>query len=313
MALRARELWNSSFVRKEEKSATTLVQLFEYWREMLINRIVRIFEWNGLPFEQHELELTVIMGGLGFVAHHNDKTGIIAGVGGSVYGVTRYPDVYAEVTYALPGENGKSISGTRKLGKDAVMLRNTSLSMGMSNFIDRYASLLAHGDLSYKAALISGRLQDVLTAGDSSSVESIKQYYDGKYNGEPKAILDKTLMEIQGGITNVGRGNSMPDYMNILDAQNEVLRAFYRDLGIRWTRQKRGNMTEDEVDSDGQMLLFNISDMLHQREKFCQEYNRIFAGRADKISVKISSELENLVDTESVEKDEREEVVNDSN
>lgn len=291
--------------KQEEKDATSLGILYSYWQEMLLNRIIRIFEWTGLPFPQHELELYTMLNGIGYTAFHNKTVGIVTGIG-SAHGVTRYPDIFTEVTYSLPDENS-TISGTKKIGEDAVILYNTSLSMGMDKFINRYASLLAHGDISYKCALVSGRMQEVLAAADSSTKESIDNYFQGKYEGKPQAIIDETLSDIDGGLVNIAKTSGTIDYMAIIDAQNEILRAFYRDLGIRWTRQKRGNMTEDEVDSDGQMLTFNINDMLHCRINFCNEYNRVFKGRAETISVKIASELEGLVNEEEIEEDEQRE------
>lgn len=282
------------YSKADEKNATSLETLYCYWKEQLLNRIIRIFEWTGLPFEQHEMEKYCMLNGKTYVAFHDKDKGFVTGAG-AVYGVTRYDDVFTDVQYAFPDEGGTSISGNRRIGEDAVVLYNTSLSMPMRDFLCRYASLLAHGDLSYKSLLISRRSQEVLVASDASTASSINDFFASKYKGQPQAILDTTMRDIQGGVANLSNSTPNIDYMSILDAQMEMLRAFYRDLGIRWTRQKRGNMTEDEVDSDGQMLLFNIRDMLHCRERFCEEYNRVFSGRAEPISVKVSSELEDLV------------------
>lgn len=290
----------------EEKTATSLESLYSYWKETLLNRVIRLFEWNGLPFEQHELEINTILLGNGFVAY--DKEAGLVTRNGNVYGVTRYSDVYTNALYSMPSEKGKgTISGDVKLGVDAVMLKNTSLQMGMMKFLMRYASLLAHGDLTYKSLLINRRTQETLASADSSTTAAINDYYNARYKGQPQAILDKSLVEIQNGTTNLAGTIGNPDFMNILDAQNEIMRAFYRDIGIRWTKQKRGNMIEEEVDSDGQMLLFNISDMLHCREQFCKEYNKVFNGRANPISVKIASELQTLVNSEEVKEDEKNE------
>lgn len=280
-----------SDVRKEEKEAISLIRLYNMWFRFLLGKIVRMFEWKGLPFKQHELERNTMINGIGFVAYHDKEVGIVTGVG-SVTGVTRYPDVYTDVVYAMPKEGGGTISGTRKIGKKAAVLYNTSLSMGMTELLEYYASLMAHADVSLKCAFVNGRLQDVLVAGNANAQQSIVEYYNGKYMGEFKAIIDKTLAGIEGGdIYNAGKSTAMPDYMALIEARSEILRSFYRDIGIRWTREKRGNMTEDEVNNDSQMLLFNISDMLNSRKEFCDEYNKIFEPYgADPISVRLSPE-----------------------
>ena len=64
--------------------------------------------------------------------------------------------------------------------------------------------------------------------------------------------------------------------MDCIDARNELLRMFYNDIGVRFTKDKKERMIESEVSSDNQMLLFNISDMLHQWEKASAEINKLF-------------------------------------
>ena len=58
-------------------------------------------------------------------------------------------------------------------------------------------------------------------------------------------------------------------------------------------------MIESEVSSDNQMLLFNISDMLHQREKASEEINKLFGLNT---SVKLSKEF-SLLSAERSEED----------
>lgn len=304
------EIW--SFIsEKKEKEATDINRLFNLWRRLLTNRISRLFEWNGLPFEQHELEIPVMTCGVGFCVYHDKSNGVVAGRG-SVYGENLYPDVFTKCVYSLVRTEGQSISGVKDIGVDAVVLKNTSLMFGMDSFIDRYASLLTHADLSLKCALIGDRYQDILVSSDSNSRDSIESYFQSKYEGSFAGVLDETMLMIEGGGTvNLGKQSRTPSYTMLVETHNEIMRNFYRDMGIRWTREKRGNMTEDEVVSDSSMLTFNVADMLHCRESFCNEYNKVFEGRAKNISVKLSVEYRDMVDESEVKEDERKE--NDNN
>ena len=56
-------------------------------------------------------------------------------------------------------------------------------------------------------------------------------------------------------------------------------------------------MITDEVSDDNQMLLFNINDMLHQREKACEEINTVFGLQ---VSVKLSDEFNIIKNDEGV-------------
>ena len=50
-------------------------------------------------------------------------------------------------------------------------------------------------------------------------------------------------------------------------------------------------MIESEVDSNNQLLLFNISDMLAERKKACEEINKLFDTS---ITVELSDEFKEL-------------------
>ena len=45
--------------KKLEEEVLQLPLSFEYWKNVLFEKCIRIFEWTGLPFEQKELEMRV--------------------------------------------------------------------------------------------------------------------------------------------------------------------------------------------------------------------------------------------------------------
>lgn len=279
---------------KNEKKSTTLNSLFRMWLNFFYTKILTIFRYDGLPFPQRELESIALINGLNYVAFHDKNVGVVTG-SGNVYGVTRYPDVFTNVAYAMPDENGQQISGDRIIGQDACVLYNTSSMMGLYTFLARYASLMTHADLTLKCILINMRDMDTFLTTDSSSKESIELFYKKKYMGEPSAIMDESLLMAEGDTTiNLSKGNYNYGARDVVDVQLEILRAFYRDIGVRWIKDKRANINSEEVDSDEQLLLFNVSDMLQCRKDFCTEYNRIIAPKIGnkKISVTLSPEFQ---------------------
>ena len=50
-------------------------------------------------------------------------------------------------------------------------------------------------------------------------------------------------------------------------------------------------MIESEVDSNNQLLLFNISDMLAERKRACEEINKLFGSC---FAVELSEEFKEL-------------------
>lgn len=291
-------------ITQNEEEEITLPNLYLYWQKLLISRLMRIFEYDGLPFEQHELEEVVLLNGVGFV-FASKADGVLAGRG-SLYGQDLYTDRFTHAIWVLTRTDGKSISGEGRIGKDVVVLKNTATMLPMLSFIRRYASLLTHVDLSLKAALVGERYQDVLVAANQSGVDALNDYYHQKYLGNPRAILDKTLLLVDGGgMVNMAKNTTAMSPLDTMQLHNDLMRAFYRDIGIRWVKDKKSQMVADEVNADDNLLLFNVRDMLKQREMFCNEYNRVFAGRAEPISVRLSEDY-NYLDETSIEQ-EREE------
>ena len=94
---------------KETELELQLPQSVNYWIEMLFEKIVRIFEWKGLPFPQREIEMRLITAGYcGFVK--DELLDYMVAYGG-MSGPTQYFDVFKNFTYSAPLAKG----GTKKI------------------------------------------------------------------------------------------------------------------------------------------------------------------------------------------------------
>lgn len=263
-----------------EKNELKLQASVRYWREVLFEKTIRIFEWQGLPFPQREIEMRLLLNGFcGFV---NDiKAGLMV-ASGSMSGPTEYFDVFKSFTYAAPTAWG----GTKKIGKNCVLMNNTALRNSIYPLVFRYACLLAHCDVSLKMSLVNLRMKNIVVSDDESSADTFKNMYQKFYEGDAEAFVDNAFTDAKNIATTM---SGTLGVMDCIDARNELLRMFYNDIGVRYTRDKKERMIESEVSNDSQMLLFNISDMLHQREKASKEINTMFGL---KTSVKLSKEFE---------------------
>lgn len=284
----------SQIIADREVQATSLERLFSMWSNFFFDRILRIFEYSGLPFPPRELEGSAISNGITFMAYHADDDSFITR-NGSIYGVTRYPDVFTKVIYAMPDKDGRSIHGTATIGTNAVVLYNTSNGMSLLPFIERYASLATHIDLTLKATLVNSRYTDILLSADSGTKESLDEYYKSKYNGNPAAIVDESLLlDIDGrGTINLAQSRvGGESSLELIHSHNELLRSFYRDIGLRVAKEKSAEMTSSEVEANDNMLLFNIMDMLRQRQQFCEECNKVFGNKLKQpLSVRLNPEF----------------------
>ena len=259
---------------------------------MLIEKIVRIFEWKGLPFPQREIEMRLITAGYcGFVK--DELLDYMVAYGG-MSGPTQYFDVFKDFTYSAPLAKG----GTKKINKECVIINNTALRNPMNAFIKRYAILLAHCDVTLVMSLVNLRTKNIIATDDQGTADSYKEMFKKFYKGEFSALIDKGLLgSADGGLNNIALPTSGNiGVMECIDAKNEIMRMFYNDIGVRYTRDKKERMIESEVENDQQLLLFNINDMLRQRENACKKINELFDLN---ISVKLAPEF-NIIDRKEV-------------
>ena len=277
---------------KETELEMQLPSSVNYWTEMLFEKIVRIFEWNGLPFPQREIEMRLISTGFcGFVK--DDILDYMVAYGG-MSGPTQYFDVFKDFTYSAPLAKG----GTKKIDKDCVIINNTALRNPMNVFIKRYAILLAHCDVTLVMSLVNLRTKNIIATDDQGTADSYKEMFKKFYKGEFSALIDNGLLgSSDGGLNNVALPTSGNiGVMECIDARNEIMRMFYNDIGVRYTRDKKERMIESEVENDKQLLLFNINDMLRQRERACEKINELFDLN---VSVKLAPEF-NIIDRKEV-------------
>lgn len=280
---------------ESEKKEMTLADIYADNVKLLFEKCVRIFKWNEVPknLPQREIEKYVIA--LGFCGFVNDKKcGYMVSNGGMSV-PTQYDDVFRKFTYARPTAYG----GTVTIGKDCVIIRNTSMMNSLSGLIKRTASQLAHADITLRASLVNYRANEVLSADDDATAESINAYYDSLYEGKLKAILDSGLIN---GVKNLSSSKSYADLLKLTDVKNEIMRSFFAEIGIRQKSDKRERLVTEEVESDSMMLLFNIHDMLEQRQNACEEINKIFGLN---MSVELSEEWDYLKKERSVDDEVR--------
>lgn len=292
--MKKNSLWREKFFEKEhKKNVFDLKRLTAMYEMRYTDKLCRLFIYEGLPFPQHELEFRALMAGYAGVVR-DSKKGIMT-AWGSMSGVTQYDDIFTNFTYSAPTARG----GTLEIGKNAVILRNTVLCESMYDYVRCFASLNAHINISLRMALVNSRYQDILKTTNPSQADTITAWYEGLFNGEMLAIIDDSPLSefvgTDGSIKTLDLTRTTDvDFNRFSELENELMRTFYREIGIRWNKDKKGNLVAGEVEQDDMLLRFNVSDMLKQREDFCTEYNKVFGGNISvKLAIPIESEGKN--------------------
>lgn len=275
------------------KKKLTFKKAFTNWRNVLTERIINIFEWENLPMPQREIEVLLhFVGFCGFTRFRKSKE--LGCVYGSMSGVTNYPDIFTDFTYATPLE-----SGMRKIDKNIVIINNNQLRMPTYEMVETYATLLAHADLSLQAILINSRATGLVRARTQQQVDDINKWYNSLANGKTLAVLDgddlNALMSDEGiKVFSMSYPSSMTidSYYQI---RENLLKSFYSEIGINSNRDKRERVVQAELDTNLNRILFNIDDMLKCREDACKEINKMFNTN---ISVKLNREIIEQVEIE---------------
>ena len=262
-------------------NACTYPDYFYFWKENLFERLMRLFIWeNTGELKSKEIEERLMLNGHCGIAKYN---GDLVAFFGSFFGVTIYQDEWTGYNVHSP-----IYSNTYTIGKDIAIINNNSIRNPMLPHVVHYAQLLAHADVTLIKQLIEARDPGgVPTAQNEKTKQSLINYQKSKFNGRSVGVVS----DLAGvGVDFLGSDrHSALDINSVWDVRTKLLKSFYADIGVRATFDKKSNAVVDEVTSDTSMLLYNISDMLKERQEGAAEVNRLFGTD---FSVRISEQID---------------------
>lgn len=248
---------------------------FAYWSWKLLNICLDIFEYENLPesLPNREIESNLMLTGHCFVFPYKDE--LVTTVT-SIYGFDKYYNP-TKATYA------QAVLGSRSniSIEDYAIIYNSSLRDNVLNiksdgslltFIQRYARQLADIESTINIYMTNMRLTSIPVATNDNIKGSIRKFFDMLSLGKKEIVVDTPIIESfrQVDITTKHTNDTLTD---LLLCRDKILEMFYRDIGVKFRNNKRANMTESEVESDNQVLLISLDDMLKQRERGVAEVN----------------------------------------
>lgn len=262
---------NNKNAKQLAKESSTFSAGYKYWVNVLFERAVRLFVWKG-PDEdgvpQKEIEICTMMTGTSGVTNkYKDKLAVFNGYFCGT--PTVYYDIFENFSVYSP-----VYSDILTVNKDVAVICNNALKNSIYPLVHRYAIMLAHTEVSYVNTLINGRDSGgVPIASTEAQRKSIENYRNGLCNGTVGSILDPAFSGVQ--FLSVDKNTTL-NIKDLLEARENLLNAFYADLGIKTAWNKKGNMIREEVSANDAMLLLNIDDMLHSRQQACEQINKMF-------------------------------------
>lgn len=264
---------------KSLQNACTLPDFYKYWRDNLFERLFRLFIWGDTgDLKPKEIEQRLFLSGHCGIAKYND---VLTAFFGSFYGVTVYQDEWSGYNVHSP-----IYSNTYNIGKNIVVINNNSLRNPSIEHVNHYAKLLAHADVTLMRLLVEARDSGgVPVAQNEKAKQSLYDYQKAVYVGKIGVVSDLA------GIGVDYQGSDRHTQLKIVevwDVRSKLLKQFYADIGVRATFDKRSNTVVDEITSDSSMLLYNVSDMLKERQDGADAVNNMFGTNW---SVRLSDEI----------------------
>lgn len=280
----------------------TVENAYYFWKNNLLERCLRLFKIENLPdtIPYKEIETRLLLFGVCGFTEASERE--LIAVTPNLYGVTYYFDEFTDFTFTT----AKGITNKMrcKIGVNGEIINNNSLRQSIYHLIHRYALFLAHTEVSFITSLVNSRDDLGAVVKDSQSKSSVQEYYKQKYNGVPCSIFDGNFV---GGVEFRGMGQKpTTDIKTLWDTRKEILHNFYEDIGIKsHNESKRANLTIEEVNANDSLILFNIDDMLAERQKGIERVNKLFGTNM------IYSKNE-IIDYKGVETDENNRTLSDN-
>lgn len=262
-------------ISKLARESSTFNCGYKYWRDVLFERVMRLFVWEDTgDVKPKEIEQRLMLAGhCGITKLDNEITAMF----GSFYGVTKYIDEWSHYTVRCP-----IYSGQRTIGEDVVVINNNALRNPTYMLVHHYAILLAHTEVTLVNCLVNARdAGGVPVASTEKQKQSIVEYQGKIFNGQYGVVTDIGNL----GLEYMGADRrTTQNIMDIMETREKLIKSFYSDIGVRSAFEKRNNTVQAEVEADTSLLLLNLSDMLKCREDGAKEVNKMF-GTSWKVHV----------------------------
>ena len=256
-------------ISKLARESSTFNVGYKYWRELLFERIMRLFVWEGTDKDNilpKEIEQRLLLAGhCGIAKYKGELTAFF----GSFFGVTKYIDEWKNYTVRCPIYSGK-----KTIDKDVVVINNNSLRNPAFMLVHHYAIMLAHTEVTLINCLVNARDSGgVPVVSTEKQKKSITEYQGKIFNGQYGVVTDIGNL----GIEYMGADRrTTQNIMDIMEVREKLIKSFYSDIGVRSAFEKRNNTVQAEVEADTSLLLLNLSDMLKAREIGAEKVNNMF-------------------------------------
>lgn len=250
--------------------------LVEYYTRYLFQKVISVFEFEGLPEEWADNYFKYVLFGYGVIAViYTDKYGVICqDCGLSGFDVFYQPTRCIIANPHLPGLK------EFKIHENCEIIKLQPDYGSVMDLVTTYADLMALALETTGANLLNSKLSYVFFAKNKTAAESFKKLYDSVASGEPMAVIDKFLMQEDGTpawqmfTQNVGQ-NYITD--RLLNDMKTLEDQFNTVIGVpNANTQKRERMITDEVNANNVDTQCRVNLWLETMNKDIEQVNKMF-------------------------------------
>lgn len=163
-------------------------------------------------------------------------------------------NVYYRPTRALIANPAFAQSYDLIIGRDTELIRLSPDYGGIYDLVSYYADLMAIAAEGMGVNMVNSKLAYVFAASNKTSAESFKKLFDQIASGEPATVVDKNLLDDQGGPTwqyfaqNLRNNFIAPEMLQTLRL---IEQEFDTKIGIpNANTDKRERLVTDEVNAN---------------------------------------------------------------
>lgn len=260
------------YTKHKYKNLKKYKDLYDRWYNELMRYDINLFAWRGIPCTQNTIETYYIRKGVVGSTNHVKYGNII--VTGGLTGVTNYPLEFSKMVYATP-----LTDGIIRINKTGVIGYANSNRTPDTDCIESYAHILTHIDLSIQAVLINMRATNAFLTSNQAQRETVKKWLeditDGVINFVGDSINLKSLQE-ENNITTLPTFTPTSTILSELyNLKQNTLRDFFAERGFVTDKAKAERLVSAEVSVNSFRVMFSVSDMLEQRQDFCERANAL--------------------------------------
>lgn len=259
--------------RKTYNEVMQLPFLYNMYIEQLLSLSSGIFEYIGFDETVDTWQLEKFLIERGFVGIGEAfKAGKSIGhmvLDGSMSGVTAYTDRFTDLTYANPVNDSKVYN----INSDVCMFYNTRNINPLIDEISVYAMQLAQTSISLNLCIVNKRVDGVFNVSTDKQKSAVENFYKNIYNGKPCPMTGNDMIS---QISNIELTRKDMNIDELIKAQNNIYRMYFRILGIDYSKEKSQAILSDEGESDNSALRGYIYPMLLSRKECIENYNKMF-------------------------------------